>query len=78
MSTSSTDRHLPLTLQLALPAGTVVFIVALKTSPLTDAGALALAVFLVVLFAPGLLKAGAKTAATLTRPKKKKSAKDKK
>ncbi|WP_328973967.1 hypothetical protein [Streptomyces sp. NBC_00239] len=78
MSTSSTDRHFPLTLPLALPAGTGVFIVALKTSPLSDAGVLALAVFLVVLFAPGLLKAGAKTAATLAKPRKKKSAKDKK
>lgn len=81
MSTSSTERHLPRTLVLALPAGTAVFIVTLKTRPLTEAGWLALAVLLAVLFAPVLLKAGAKTTATLAKrlaKRKKKKSKDKK
>lgn len=76
--TPSTDtRHLPLTLTLALPAATGVFIVTFKTRPADDAGLAALAVFLIVLFAPALLKGTAKTAAALAKPKKKKP-KDKK
>ncbi|MGW0844309.1 hypothetical protein ACWD26_30050 [Streptomyces sp. NPDC002787] len=76
-NTSTDSRHLPLTLPLAMPAGTGVFIVTLKTHPADEAGIAALVVFLVVLFAPALLKGTAKTAAALTKPKKKKS-KDKK
>ncbi|MFE4829803.1 hypothetical protein [Streptomyces sp. NPDC056672] len=75
--TPSTDsRHLPLTLPLALPAATGVFIVTLKTRSARDAGLAALVIFLAVLFAPALLKATAKTAAALAKPKKK--TKDKK
>ncbi|MER5579896.1 hypothetical protein [Streptomyces massasporeus] len=74
---SSDSRHLPLTLPLALPAGTAVFIVTVKTRPADEAGLAALVVFLVVLFAPALVKGTAKTAAALAKPKKKKS-KDKK
>jgi hypothetical protein len=68
---STDSRHLPLTLPLAAPAGAGVFIVTLKTRPADEAGLAALLVFLVVLFAPALLKATAKTAAALSKPKKK-------
>ncbi|QKZ20288.1 hypothetical protein [Streptomyces chartreusis] len=70
--TASTDsRHLPLTLPLALPAATGVFIVTIKTRSAHEAGLAALILFVVVLFAPALLKATAKTAAALAKPRKK-------